>query len=57
MYSPARFQRLEPGTELLRVYITLRNKGNQPINYNPFLVVDVDRLAGIVLEANILCRV
>ena len=34
-YPPARFQRLEPGTELLRVYITLRNTGNQPINYNP----------------------
>ena len=34
-YPPRRGQRLEPGNELLRVYITLKNTGNQPINYNP----------------------
>jgi len=34
-YPPRRGQRLEPGTELIRLYITLRNTGNQPINYNP----------------------
>jgi len=34
-YPPARFQKLEPDTELLRVYLTLRNTGEQPINYNP----------------------
>src|SRR5215203_6354662 len=33
-YPPQRFQRVEPGTELLRVYVTLKNTSNQPFNYN-----------------------
>jgi hypothetical protein len=33
-YPPRRGQRLEPGTELLRVYVTLKNSGNQAFNYN-----------------------
>jgi hypothetical protein len=34
-YPLRRGQKLEPDSELLRVYITLKNTGNQPINYNP----------------------
>jgi hypothetical protein len=34
-YPPARFQKLEPGNDLMRIYITLRNTGDQAINYNP----------------------
>jgi hypothetical protein len=33
-YPPQRYQRLEPGTELLRVYVTLKNTSNQAFNYN-----------------------
>ena len=33
-YPPQRSQRVEPGTELLRVYVTLKNTSNQAFNYN-----------------------
>src|SRR5215217_4630601 len=33
-YPPQRYQRVEPGTELLRVYVTLKNTSNQAFNYN-----------------------
>src|SRR5215211_6111577 len=33
-YPPRRGQRLEPGNELLRVYVTLNNTGNQSFSYN-----------------------
>ena len=32
---PNQFQRPQPGNEYLRVYVTLRNTGNQPFDYNP----------------------
>src|SRR5829696_6933431 len=32
---PNQFQRPQPGNEYLRVYVTLRNTGNQPFPYNP----------------------
>jgi hypothetical protein len=35
-YSPPnRFQRPQQGNEYLRVYVTVRNTGDQTINYNP----------------------
>ena len=34
-YPPRRGQRLEPGNELLRVYVTLRNTSDQEFSYNP----------------------
>ena len=34
-YPPPRQIRLEPGDELLRVYVTLRNTSNQEFSYNP----------------------
>jgi hypothetical protein len=34
-YFPSnRFSRVEPGNELVRVYVTLKNTGGQPFNYN-----------------------
>jgi hypothetical protein len=32
--SPNRFTRVEPGNELIRVYVTLQNTGDQAFNYN-----------------------
>src|SRR5215208_4007423 len=32
---PNQFQRPQSGNEYLRVYVTLRNTGNQPFDYNP----------------------
>jgi Domain of unknown function (DUF4352)/zinc-ribbon domain len=34
-YPPPRQIRIEPGNELLRVYVTLRNTSNQAFSYNP----------------------
>lgn len=33
-YPPQRFQKLEPGTELVRVYVALKNTSDQAFNYN-----------------------
>ena len=52
---PTRFTRVEPGYELVRVYLTLTNTGNQQFPYNPlnFEVQDsngVQRARTIVSE-------
>jgi hypothetical protein len=34
-FPPSRFQKVEPGNEYVRVYITLENTGDQALSYNP----------------------
>lgn len=54
-YPPPRQVRMQPGNELMRVYLTLQNTGSQSINYNPlnFKVQDsqgVQKVREVVID-------